>query len=185
MRLGSGVDGGMDQYYPLVPFSGFPYPVDLEEGRWRAGFPVLPGQPEICPFTAPQRPSSREEPDFPDFPDIPGMDFTAWEPGPEPDPNRLFDGFGRSASLKGTYNIRGEKDLETDQRPDAILRRYRDQLAHPSWDIQGESLENPVAWLIWTVPDGEGNLWFGSLVATPSGQGRVQVWMSLYSSDLR
>ena len=130
-------------------------------------------------------PSDENEPDFPPFPDLPGMDLAAWEPGPYPDQDRLFDGFGRSTSSKGTYDIQGQKDLETDEPASAILSRYRGQLAHPSWNIRGESLENPVAWLIWTVPDGEGNLWFGALVATPTGQGRMRVWLSLYSDDLR
>ena len=185
LLIGSAGDGDGDEYYPLVPFSGFPYPLDMENEHWRAGLPVLPGQPETCPFARPQHPSSGEEPDFPDFPDIPGLDFTAWEPIPDPDLGRLFDSFKRSASSKGSYDIRGEKDWETDQKPDAILKRYRDELSHPSWDIQGESRENPVAWLIWTVRDSEGNLWFGSLIAAPAGRGRVQVWTSLYSDDLR
>lgn len=128
---------------------------------------------------------AEDESDFPPFPDIPGMDSAAWEPVPDPDLDRLFDGFGRSASSKGTYDIQGEKDLETDEPAGAILQRYRDQLAHPSWNIQGESLESPVAWLIWTVRDDGGNLWFGALMAAPTGEGRIRVWLSLYSDDLR
>ena len=112
------------------------------------------------------------------------MDFAAWEPSPDPFLDRLFDSFGRSASSKGTYDIQGEKNLETDEPVGAILQRYRDQLSHPSWDIQSESSGDPVAWLIWTVQDSEGDSWFGVLVAAPSGKGRVRVWLSLYSNDL-
>lgn len=134
-----------------------------------------------CGSSAP----AEDESDFPTFPDIPGMDFAAWEPVPDPALDRLFDGFGRSAGSKGTYDIQGEKDLETDEPASAVLSRYRSQLEHPSWNVQGESLENPVPWIIWTVRDGKGNLWFGSLVAAPAGEGRVKVWLSLYSDDLR
>ena len=129
-------------------------------------------------------PAAENKPDFPPPPDIPGVDFTEWEPNPYPDLDRLFDGFGRSASSKGTYDIQGEKDLETDEAVGVILQRYRDQLSHPSWDIQSESLAAPVAWLIWTVRDGAGNFWSGVLVVAPSGEGRVRVWLSLYSDDL-
>lgn len=129
-------------------------------------------------------PATENEPDFPPLPDIPGVDFAAWEPNPYPDLDRLFDGFGRSASSKGTYDIQGEKDLETDEPVGVILQRYRDQLYHPSWDVQSEQLEDPVAWLIWTVRDGEGHFWFGVLVAALSGEGRVRIWLSLYSDDL-
>ena len=112
------------------------------------------------------------------------MDFAAWEPNPDPDLDRLFDGFGRSASSKGTYDIQGEKDLETDEPVGVILQRYRDQLFHPSWDIQSENLEDPVAWLIWTARDGDDHVWFGVLVAAPSDERRVRVWLSLYSDTL-
>ena len=125
------------------------------------------------------------EPDFPPFPDIPGIDFSAWTPETDPDLDRIFDSFGRSAGSKGTYDIRGEKDLETNEPAAAVLKRYRDQLVHPSWDIQGESPEGEVAWLIWEARDSGDNLWFGALVAAPSGEGRVRVWLSLYSDDLR
>ena len=126
-----------------------------------------------------------DESDFPPFPDIPGMDSAVWEPVPYADLDRLFDGFGRTFSSKGFYDIQGEKDLETDEPASAVLSHYRSQLAHPSWNIQSESLENPVPWIIWTVRDGKGNLWFGTLVAAAAGEGRVKVWLSLYSDDWR
>ena len=125
------------------------------------------------------------EPDFPPFPDIPRIDFAAWTPGTDPDLDRHFDTFARSAGSEGTYDIRGEKDLETNERAGAVLKRYRDRFVHPSWDIQGEDSESEVTWLIWEARDGEDNLWFGALVATPSGEGRVRVLLSLYSDDLR
>lgn len=115
------------------------------------------------------------------------MDFTAWEPwepNPVPDLDILFDGYSSTAGSKGTYDVRGEKNLETDDPVGTILQHYRDQLYHPSWDIQSEQLEDPVAWLIWTVRDGEGHLWFGVLVAAPFDEGRVRVRLSLYSDEL-
>ena len=125
------------------------------------------------------------EPDFPPSPDIPRIDFAAWTPGTDPDLDRHFDNFARSAGSKGTYDIRGEKDLETNERAGAVLKHYRDQFVHPSWDIQGENSDNEVAWLIWKARDSEDNLWFGALIAAPSGEGRVRVWLSLYSDELR
>ncbi len=125
------------------------------------------------------------EPDLPPFPDIPAIDFTAWTPGTDPDLDKIFDRFGRSTGPKGAYDIRGEKNLETNESAGAALKHYRDHLVDPSWDIQGEDRESEVAWLIWKAHDSEDNLWFGSLVATPSGEGRVRVWLSLYSDDLR
>ena len=129
-------------------------------------------------------PVAKDEADLSPLPDIPGVDFAALEPNPYPDLDRLFDDFKRSASSRGAYEVQGEKHLETEEPVGVVLQRYRDQLSHPSWDIQSENLEGPVAWLIWTVRDSEGHFWFGVLVAAPSGEGRVQVWLSLYSDNL-
>ena len=130
-------------------------------------------------------PAGEGGPDFPPSPDIPRIDFAAWTSGTDPDLDRHFDTFASSAGSKGAYDVRGEKDLETNEAAGAVLMRYRDQFVHPSWDIQGEDSESEVAWLIWKARDGGDNLWFGVLVAAPSGEGWVRVWLSLYSDDLR
>ena len=135
---------------------------------------------------------TEREPHIAPFPDVTSIDFSAWHPGSKPnlDFETLFDYFQHGGSFhgstsKGGYEILGGKAWETDEPSGVILQRYRDKLAHPSWNIQGESLEDTVAWVIWTAHDSDGNAWFGSLVAARAGHGRVQVWMSLYSDELR
>ena len=134
------------------------------------------------------RAPAEREPYIAPFPDVTAIDFSKWYPEPDGthrEISKLFDDFVHAGSFTGIYEIQGEKHWETDEPPGVILRRYRDQLVHPSWNIQGESLTEPVAWLIWTAHDSDGNLWYGSLVATLAGRERVQVWMSLHSDDLR
>lgn len=123
-----------------------------------------------------------------EYPEIPGLDFDDWDtPSPDRSLGALgsLDSLGSSGSMKGTYRIEGTGLLETDLKPVELIGHYRERMIQPSWDIQDEHSGNGAAWFMWTVPDSMGNLWYGSLVVTPAGQGWQQVWLSLHSSELR
>ena len=177
---------------PEVPFS-FPWPVVLEEGGWRAGFPVgLTAQ--SCPYMASERPS---EPDGRErqSPQIPGLDLDrrgdilAAVPGT----NVLHGGFSTetygssfstsSSRAGGPNQVSIFAELETDASGAELVRLYRDGLMHPTWDILDEGSSGDFGWFSWTVLDGEGLLWRGKLVVAPSHEGWRHVWLSVYSEE--
>ena len=183
LSVGSDVYVTGDEYYHQFMLPGSRYPVEREAEGWRVGNPISPRRLEFCPFAAIEdlHLDSTEFEEAQDLSDVLGVDVSSWEVGS----TQLFDGTGRSSSSQGIYAIDGEKRIATDQTPGSILQHYRDGLAHPNWNIKEENFDGPVAWVIWTVRDAKGNLWMGSMVAVLAGQRRVQVWMSMFSDDLR
>ena len=177
---------------PLESIS-FPWPVALEDGKWRAGFPVG-FTAESCPYVA-SSPSSGPEGREREYPQIPGMDLERREgildvvPGTRVVRGSFRTGnsgssFGSGGSMSpydNQANIYGE--LETEAVTAELLRLYRDGLSHPSWEIIDEGSAEDFGWFSWSVPDGEGRLWHGSLVVAPLHEGWKQVWLSLYSND--
>ncbi len=177
---------------PLESVS-LPWPVALEDGEWRAGFPVG-FTAKRCPFIASSPPSGQEGRER-EFPQIPGLDMERRE--------RILDAVSGTRVVRGSYrtgnsvssfsssgsmspyghevNIYAE--LQTESAATEVMRLYRDGLVHPSWDITGEGSSGEFGWFSWTVPDNEGRLWHGRLVVAPLHEGWKQVWLYLYSND--
>jgi hypothetical protein len=177
---------------PEVPLS-FPWPVALEEGEWRAGFPASLTA-ESCPYKASEPPSGPEGRER-QFPQIPGLDLEprddilAAVPG-----TNVVHGSVRTGNSNSSFSTGGSKagglkevniyaELETDAAGAELVRLYRDGLKHPSWDILDEGSSGEFGWFSWTVLDGEGLLWHGKLVVAPSHEGWRHVWLSLYSDE--
>ncbi len=171
----------------------YPWLVALEDGEWRAGFPVgwVGGS---CPYAASERPSGPEGRGR-EFPQIPGLDLNlrrdvlAAVLG-----TRVLHGSYRTGNSASSFSSGGSMspyenqiniyaELETDSATAEVVRLYRDGLEHPSWDIIDEDASGDFGWLSWTVIDGEGLLWHGKLVVAPSHEGWRHVWLSLYSED--
>ena len=177
---------------PLESIS-FPWPVALEDGEWRAGFPVG-FTAKRCPYVAstpPSGPEGRER----EYPQIPGMDLERREgildavPGTRVIRGNIrtsnsgsgFSSGGSMSPYDNQVNIYAE--VETEVVAAELVRLYRDGLSHPSWEIIDEGSSGDFGWFSWTVPDGEGRLWHGTLVVAPLHEGWKQVWLSLYSND--
>ncbi len=177
---------------PLESIS-LPWPVALEDGEWKAGFPVG-FTANRCPYVAsspPSGPEGRER----EYPQIPGMDLERHEnvldavPGTRVIRGNIrtgnsdsgFSSGGSMSPYDSQVNIYGE--VETEVAAAELVSLYRDGLSHPSWEIIDEGSSGDFGWFSWTVPDGEGRLWQGSLVVAPLHQGWKQVWLSLYSDD--
>ena len=177
---------------PEVPFS-FPWPVALEEGEWRAGFPAG-WTADSCPYIA-SSPSSGPEGRENDYPQIPGLDLDrrgdilAGVPG-----TRVLHGSVRTGNSSSSFSTGGSMaggrnrvtlyaEVESDAASAELVSLYRDGLKHPSWDIVDEGYSGDFGWFSWTVLDGEGRLWHGKLVVVPSRESWKQVWLSLYSED--
>ena len=92
-----------------------------------------------------------------------------------------FSSGGSMSPYDNQVNIYAE--VATEAVADELVRLHRDGLSHPSWEIIDEGSSGDFGWFSWTVPDGEGRLWQGSLVVAPLHQGWMQVWLSLYSND--
>ena len=173
--------------------SFLPWPVALEDGEWRAGFPVV-FTAKICPYVAsspPSGPEGRER----EYPQIPGMDLERREgildavPGSRVIRGNIrtgnsSSGFGSGGSMSPYDNqVNIYAQVETEAVTAELVRLYRDGLNHPSWEIIDEGSSGDFGWFSWTVPDGEGRLWHGRLVVAPLHEGWKQVWLSLYSND--
>ena len=177
---------------PEVPFS-FPWPVVLEEGGWRAGFPAG-FTAQSCPYMASERPSGPDGRER-QSPQIPGLDLDrrgdilAAVPGTKVlhggfSTETYGSSFSTSSSRAGGPNqVSIFAELETDASGAELVRLYRDGLKHPSWEIVDEGSSGDFGWFSWTVLDGEGLLWRGKLVVAPSHEGWRQVWLSVYSED--
>ena len=176
----------------------YPWPVALEDGKWRAGLPTLLGglglPPGRCPFMAPSPPSGPDGRER-GLPQIPGLDLErrgdvlAAVRG-----TRVLHGSYRTGNSASSFSSGGSMapndnqiniyaELETDSAVAEVVRLYRDGLMHPSWDIIDEGSSGEFGWFSWSVPDTEGRLWHGRLVVAPLHQGWKQVWLSLYSND--
>ena len=171
----------------------FPWPVAMEEGEWRAGFPV-DFTANRCPYAAsspPSGPEGRER----EFPQIPGLDLERRDdiflavPG-----TRVIRGSYRTVNYGSSFSSAGSMspydnqvslyaELETESTAAELVPLYRDGLVHPSWEIIDEGSSGDFGWFSWTVLDGEGRLWHGRLVVVPLHEGWKQVWLSLYSND--
>ena len=175
----------------------FPWPVALEEGEWRAGFPAGLTV-ESCPYKASEPPSGPEGRER-QFPQIPGLDLNlnlerrhdilAAVPG-----TNVVHGSVRTGNSNSSFSTSGSRagglkevniyaELETDAAGTELVRLYRDGLKHPSWDILDEGSSGNFGWFSWTVIDGEGLLWHGKLVVAPFHEGWRHVWLSLYSDE--
>ena len=179
---------------PQVSIS-FPWPVALEDGEWRAGFPVALTT-EKCPYIA-ENPSPGPDGREREFPQIPGLDMEQREDILAAVPGtrvvRGSFGTGNSGSIfsfstggsmspyDNQVNIYGE--LETESAPADLVRLYRDGLDQPSWNIIDEGSSGDFGWFSWSVHDTEGRLWLGRLVVAPLHEGWKQVWLSLYAND--
>ena len=177
---------------PEVPLP-FQWPVALEEGQWRAGFPAgLTAQ--SCPYSASERSSGPDGGEL-GYPQIPGLelerrgDVLAAVPGA-----RVLHGSIRTDSSVSSFSPGGivssydnqvniHAEMETDMAAAEVVSLFRDRLKHPSWEITGEGSWGEVGWFSWTVPGSEGRLWQGRLVVAPLLRGWWHVWLFLYSDD--
>ena len=167
----------------------FPWPVVLEDGEWRTGFPYALTV-EGCPYTASTESSGSGNGER-EFPLIPGLDLERREnilaavPGTRVVHGSFrTDNFASSFSSGGLGVASGQQviiyaELETDSEAAELVRLYRDGLKHPSWDILDEGSSGDYGWFSWTVQDGERRLWHGKLVIAPSHEGWSHVWLSL------
>ena len=187
-ELTAGVGAGRPQ-----GFISFPWPVALEDGEWRAGFPAALTV-KRCPYVASSPPSGREGGER-EFPQIPGLDMEQREdilaavPG-----TRVIRGSFRTGGSGSGFSSGGSMspydnhaniyaELETESTVGELVRLYRDGLIHPTSDIIDEGSSTDFGWFSWSVPDTEGRLWHGRLVVAPLHEGWKQVWLSLYSND--
>ena len=171
----------------------FPWPVELEHGEWRSGFPAG-FTADRCPYVAeslPSGPEGRER----EIPEIPGLDLDRREeilaavPGTRVvrgsfrtgNSGSSFSSGGSISPYDNQVNLYGE--LETELAASELVSLYRDGLNHPSWEIIDEGSSGDFGWFSWTVRDTEGRLWHGGLVVAPLHEGWKQVWLSLYSND--
>ena len=169
-----------------------PWPVALEDGEWRVGFPT--GWTEkSCPYMSSGPPPGPEGGE-PDFPQIPGLDMERREeilaavPGTRVVYGSFRTGNFSSSSSSGSQSpydnqVNIYAELETESTAGELVRIYRDGLNHPSWDIVDEGSSDDFGWFSWTVLDGEGRRWHGRLVVVLSHEGWKQVWLSIYSKD--
>ena len=172
----------------------YPWPVALEDGEWRSGFPAgLTAR--SCPYIV-SDPRSGPEGREREFPQIPGLDLErrddilAAVPG-----TRVLHGSFRTSNFGSSFNSGGSMspydnnvniyaELQTELAAADLARLYRDGLNHPSWEIIDEGSSGDIGWFSWTVLDAEGRLWQGRLAVVPSHEGWKQVWLSLYSNDV-
>ena len=171
----------------------FPWPVALEDGEWRAGFPAALTTKK-CPYIA-ESPSPGPDGGEREFPQILGLDLERREdilaavPG-----TRVVRGSFRTGNSGSSFSSGGSlspfdnhvniyAELETESTVGEAVRLYRDALVHPTWEIINEGSSGDFGWFSWTVPDTEGRLWHGRLVVAPLQEGWKQVWLSLYSND--
>ena len=171
----------------------YPWPVALEDGKWRAGFP-LGLTANRCPYVA-DSPSSGPEGRESEFPQIPGLDLERREdilaavPG-----TRVLRGSSRTRNSGSSFNSAGSMlpydnqvsiyaEVETESVAAELVRLYRDELNHPSWEIVDESSSGDFGWFSWTVRDTDGRLWQGMLVVAPLHEGWKEVRLSLFSND--
>ena len=171
----------------------FPWPMALEDGEWRAGFPAALTTKK-CPYIA-ESPAPGPDGGEREFPQIPGLDMEQREdilaavPGTSVvrgsfrtgNSGSSFSSGGSMSPYDNQVNIYGE--LETESAPADLVRLYRDELNHPSWNIIDEGSSGDFGWFSWSVHDTEGRLWHGSLVVAPLHDGWKQVWLSLYAND--
>ena len=172
----------------------FPWPVAMEEGEWRAGFPVAVFPANRCPYVAsspPSGPEGRER----EYPQIPGLDLERRDdilsavPGTNVVRGSYRTGnYGSSFSSGGSMSPYDNQvsiyaELETESTAADLVPLYRDGLVHPDWELIDEGFSGDFGWFSWTVSDGEGRLWHGRLVVVPLHVGWKQVWLSLYSND--
>jgi len=174
-------------------FLGFPWPLALEEGKWRAGFPSgYIG--DRCPYVA-SSPPSRTEGREREYPQIPGLDLERHDdilaavPG-----TRVVRGSFRTGTYGSSFSSAGSMspyenqvsiyaELQTKSTAAQLVPLYRNGLVHPDWELIDEGSSGDFGWFSWTVPDGEGRLWHGRLVVVPLHEDWKQVWLYLYSND--
>ena len=168
------------------PITGVPFPLKREEGQWKAGYPVpqeLPGCPYQPHHFVPSEPGVG-----PDYPNIPGLDFNMWDipfRNPEPDSPDSFSQTDFRGSTDGMFTISSSTLQATDLSPGELVSRYRERLAHPSWNIREQGTGADASWFTWTVRDGENHLWFGTLTASRAGEGWQWVSLFLHSPELQ
>jgi len=172
----------------------FPWPVAMEEGEWRAGFPVAVFPANICPYVAsspPSGPEGRER----EYPQIPGLDLERRDDTLSAVPGtRVVRGSYRTGNYGSSFSSGGSMspydnqvsiyaELETESTAADLVPLYREGLVHPDWELIDEGFSGDFGWFSWTVSDGEGRLWHGRLAVVPLHEGWKQVWLYLYSND--
>ena len=168
------------------PLTGSPFPLQREEGHWKAGYPMPQEYPD-CPYQLHQFVPS-EPGAGPDYPNIPGLDLNMWNtPFRNPEPGSLgnLSQTGFTGSPAGIYTIRSATLQATDLTAGELISRYRERLARPGWNIREQGTGAEVSWFTWTIHDEEGHLWHGALTATAAGEGWQSVSLFLHSPELR
>ena len=116
------------------PLSLSPFPLQREEGNWKAGYPVPQEYPD-CPYQLHQFVPA--EPGVgPDYPNIPGLDFNMWDApfrSPEPDSpgSTSHTSLHYQGSPTGMSTIWSSTLQATDLTADELAIRYRERLADP------------------------------------------------------
>jgi hypothetical protein len=168
------------------PIMGAPFPLKREEGHWKAGYPTtqeLVGCPYQPHNFVPSQPGVG-----PDYPNIPGLDFNMWDTpfrSPGPDSPSSISSTSFHGSAREMFDISSFNLQATDLSPGELVSRYRERLAQPGWKIREQGTAADASWLTWTVHDGEGHLWHGTLTASAAGEGWQRVSLFLHSPELR
>ena len=132
--------------------------------------------PGVMPLATSPKPSG--------FPNVAGLDFSNRSRDPEPGSLGSLQNRSWGSSNSGTYIIEASGFIESGDAPADLMLLYRDNLVHPSWELQDEGIGADAAWFTWTMRDDSDNLWYCSLVALTAGEGLSRIWLSLYSPAL-
>ena len=168
------------------PLTLSPFPLQREDGRWKAGYPV-PQETPGCPYQ-PHRFVPSEPGSGPDYPNIPGLDFNMWDApfrNPEPDSPGSISHTSFHGSPRGMSAVWSSTLQATDLTAVELISRYLERLARPGWNIREQGAGDDASWFTWTVHDEEGHLWHGALTVSAAGEGWQWVSLFLHSPELR
>lgn len=168
-----------------------PMPMELEGGGWRVRVPLFGVLLGECPFI-PRGVVLDDGHELPpgasispsDVPDIAGLPSFSGDVFVPPEGMTGYHS-GSSAGTTGgeLHSFTVTAVLQGGRTAPEIVGHYRAQWAGPDWETLDEQAAGGAAWFIWKAPDADGDLWYGTLLATPMDGGRHSVSLTLQNSD--
>ena len=159
-------------------FAAFPFPMVLEQGRWRWDFlsffsGLALSDDERCPFGSSVEESAAQAEVRP----LPVEVHRLEPPRLEPPPGVRTRG---GSSGRGEGEASASVLLETDTPLAELLAYYRGQVLEPASVVRYEEVTEDLAVLTWTFRDDANRPGFGVLLITPAGDDRrwVRMWMA-------